>query len=40
MGIGASDCSVQRKNNSKNLNNLICMESKQQQIPILITHTH
>ena len=27
---------VQRKNNNKNLNNLICMENKQKQNPILI----
>ena len=36
MVIGAWDCLARRKNNSKNLNNLICMESKQKQNPNLI----
>ena len=34
--IGVWDCSAWRKNNSKNLNNLICIESKQKQNPNLI----
>ena len=36
MVIGAWDRSTRRKNNSKNLNNLICIESKQKQNPNFI----